>query len=122
MVQHLVLAQAVPYVHDVTRRHILLSSVDELLCQVIVFTENDALSVCWRARFSNFPVLETAIQSTTIQPKTVRAVGYARSATSNAAYIMRQIASIRGFCTEMNYRLLAEYSDNATGGQEHSKH
>lgn len=32
---------------------------------------------------------------------------------------MRQIASVRRFCTNMNYQLLAEYSNSGTDGQEH---
>ncbi len=59
---------------------------------------------------------------TMVRPKVVRAIGYARSATNNNAFLMRQIASIRRFCTQKNYKLLAEYSDNATAGQEHSPH
>ncbi len=59
---------------------------------------------------------------TIVRPKVVRAVGYARSASDNNALIMRQMASIRRYCTEMNYRLLAEFSDNCTGGQASSPH
>ncbi len=62
------------------------------------------------------------MSSTIVRPKTVRAVGYARSATTINTILMWQIASIRRFCTEMNYRLLAAYSDYETGRQEHNNH
>ncbi len=57
-----------------------------------------------------------------VRSKVVRAVGYARSASDNNAFIMRQMASIRRYCMEVNYRLLAEFSDNHTGGQASSPH
>ncbi len=57
-----------------------------------------------------------------VRPKVVRAIGYARSATENTAFLMQQMACIRRYCAQKNYTLLAEYSDNASAGQEHSPH